>query len=381
MIRIPAVLARLLPDLGAVSAAERLRASVGAMLGLLVTGLVSRAALGSTENLPLLIAPMGASAVLLFAVPSSPLAQPWSILGGNVVAALIGVTAGRWIPDPITAAAVGAALAIAVMMVLRCLHPPSGAVALTAVLGGPVIRAAGYSFVIWPVGLNSVLLLAVALAFNNATGRRYPHRPALDTPAAAPEAAVNRVLRRHGEVVDVGPRDLANLLSQVEAELGETARCGSLMRPETDLLTADMAPDEALDRMMAARRTVLPVCTRDGHLVGLVSQSDLIRHMRPTRAGRRAARAFRRSLQPGLLPASIGEMAVPAAVRAGVDTDVPRLLEAMLASAVDYCPVVDADHRLLGAVGSADLLHWLAWTKGVTAPPRQPQPSSVIQRL
>lgn len=381
MIRVPAALARLLPDLGAVSAAERLRASIGAMLGLLVTGLVSRAALGSTGDLPLLIAPMGASAVLLFAVPSSPLAQPWSILGGNVVAALIGVTAGRLIADPIAAAAVGGSLAIAAMMVLRCLHPPSGAVALTAVLGGPAIHAAGYGFAIWPVGLNSFLLLAVALAFNNITGRRYPHRPAAGKPVAAPEAAVGRVLRRHGEVVDMGQHDLAVLLEEVEAELGDTARCGSLMRPEAEVLATETAPDVALDRMIALRRPVLPVCSADGRLVGLVSQAELIRHMRPTRAGRQAARLFRRSLQVDLAPKTIGEMAAAATCSAGPETPVPQLLEAMLASGADYCPVIDADRRLLGAIDPTDLLHWLAWKKGVAAPPERRQPSSVIHRL
>ena len=63
--------------------------SVGAGIGLLITEWISHQALGSSN--PWFIAPMGASAVLLFAVPASPLAQPWSIVGGNVMAALVGV--------------------------------------------------------------------------------------------------------------------------------------------------------------------------------------------------------------------------------------------------------------------------------------------------
>ncbi|MER3609381.1 HPP family protein, partial [Klebsiella pneumoniae] len=81
-----------------------------------------------------------ASAVLLFGVPSSPLAQPWSIVGGNVLSALIGVTVGMLVPD--------AALAIAGMYFLRCLHPPGGAVALTAILGGAGVHSEGYHFVL-----------------------------------------------------------------------------------------------------------------------------------------------------------------------------------------------------------------------------------------
>ncbi len=92
-------------------------------------------ALKADATLPALVAPMGASAVLLFAVPSSPLAQPWSILGGNIAAALVGVTTALLITDPFLASAVAIGVAIAAMMTLRCLHPPSGAIALTAVLG------------------------------------------------------------------------------------------------------------------------------------------------------------------------------------------------------------------------------------------------------
>ena len=120
-----------------------------------MTGGISSWAVGATFALPLLIAPMGASAVLLFAVPSSPLAQPWSIIGGNTVAAIVGVTAAHFISAPVLAASIAIGVAIGAMFTLRCIHPPSGAVALTAVLGGPVITSMGYRFVLWPVLLNS----------------------------------------------------------------------------------------------------------------------------------------------------------------------------------------------------------------------------------
>ena len=82
---------------------------------------------------------MGASALLLFAIPSSPLAQPWSIVGGNTVSALIGLLVSRYVPEPAVAAGCAVAFAIAAMSLLRCLHPPGGAAALTAALGGPAV--------------------------------------------------------------------------------------------------------------------------------------------------------------------------------------------------------------------------------------------------
>jgi CBS domain-containing membrane protein len=153
-----------------------LRASIGALFGILITGYVTELALGMSMGLPLLIAPMGASAVLLFAASNSPLAQPWSIIGGNLVSALVGVFTWMWLKDPIAASGVAVAGSIGIMSLLGCLHPPSGAVALTAVLGGSAVHEMGYTFVLWPVGVNSVLLLGVALLFNNLTGLRYPPR-------------------------------------------------------------------------------------------------------------------------------------------------------------------------------------------------------------
>src|SRR4051812_13177195 len=99
------VLRNLVPELSPLSLRERVRSAVGALVGILATGLLSRAAIGDASALPVMIAPMGASAVLLFAVPASPLAQPWSIVGGNLVASLVGVAVASWITDPFLASA------------------------------------------------------------------------------------------------------------------------------------------------------------------------------------------------------------------------------------------------------------------------------------
>ncbi|NUS67991.1 MAG: hypothetical protein HOQ41_06530, partial [Ensifer adhaerens] len=222
-----AYIKRFIPSLVPISHLERLRASLGALLGILLTGLISSYALGAGASLPLLIAPMGASAVLLFAAPASPLAQPWSIVGGNTVSSLIGVTAALLIPDPVIAAAVAVGLAIAIMLLLGCLHPPSGAVALTAVLGGPAIHEAGYWFVLSPVAINSVVILLIALAFNNVTGRRYPHLAQAPTLHGTSDPApthrlgivpedLQAVLAQYGEVVDVSPEELDALIHQAQ---------------------------------------------------------------------------------------------------------------------------------------------------------------------
>lgn len=170
---------------GAAANSKRFLSSLGALFGIAFTGWVAHLALGETIDVPLLVAPMGASAVLLFAVPESPLAQPWSIMGGNVVSALLGVICAQLIKTPVFAAATAVALAISAMLALRCVHPPSGAVALTAVLGGPNIHELGFRFVAMPIALQSGALLAAALLFHRLTGHRYPRIHDTDSAGAA----------------------------------------------------------------------------------------------------------------------------------------------------------------------------------------------------
>lgn len=176
---------------------------------------------GDRHALPLLIAPMGASAILLFSVPGSPMAQPWSICGGNVIAALVGVTARLWIDPPLLAAAIGVAGALGVMSLLRCIHPPGGAVALTAVLGGPQIAALGYGFVAMPVALSSVLLMIAAMLYNHATRMPYPHMP--HPPRRSPlgerfqltDADLDEALTDYGEAIDISRDELRTLFQDL----------------------------------------------------------------------------------------------------------------------------------------------------------------------
>lgn len=214
-------LARLWPHPLPVGKKQRVIASIGAGLGLMITSLTSHWLLGEVNLW--FVAPMGASAVLLFGLPNSPLAQPWSIVGGNLVAGVIGVTTALYIPHPALACGVAACLTIAVMFQLRCLHPPSGAVALTAILGGNGVQQLGYHFILTPVLLNSVCLALLALVFNNLAGRRYPH-PLAATEAKAPPVVFDVPITRDdlhqalesGELLDIDEDDLQQLLQRAE---------------------------------------------------------------------------------------------------------------------------------------------------------------------
>jgi len=157
-----------------ISAAEKLVASLGGMLGITLISLVSYKITGA-QGTALLVPSMGAAAVLVFAVPHGKLAQPWPLIGGNLVSAVVGVTCFKLIPDPFLASGLAVGLAIACMHILSCVHPPGGATALAAVIGGPAIHELGYAYVLSPVLINVLIIFITAIVFNGFFAwRRYP---------------------------------------------------------------------------------------------------------------------------------------------------------------------------------------------------------------
>ncbi|MFB0875170.1 MULTISPECIES: HPP family protein [unclassified Sphingobium] len=220
------------PILAGAQLPGRLAACLGAAIGITLTIVVCSQLPLASSDLPVIVAPLGASAVLVFAVPASPLAQPWSVVGGNILSTLVGVMVYRLVPNVELASGLAVGGAILLMSLLRCLHPPGGAAALTAVIGSDSIHAAGYGFALAPVGINSIALVLLAMLFHRISGHSYPHRPALPPPAARAEQAaaglhtedIDRALEDMHESFDIAREDLDLLLSR--AELHAKARIG-----------------------------------------------------------------------------------------------------------------------------------------------------------
>ena len=158
-----------------VALTEVLWSWIGAVVGIALVGLL-HARLVDQAGQALLIGSFGATAVLVYGAIRSPLAQPRNVLGGHVLSALIGVCAQQALGQtPWLAAAVAVATAIAVMHLTKTLHPPGGATALIAVIGGESVHSLGYMYALVPAGLGAVILLLVALVVNNIPkSRRYP---------------------------------------------------------------------------------------------------------------------------------------------------------------------------------------------------------------
>ncbi|PXA98722.1 hypothetical protein DMC47_07055 [Nostoc sp. 3335mG] len=365
-------LARLLPNLISVSLRERLRSSLGAFVGLLATALLTTHALGHGESWPLLMAPIGASAVLLFAVPASPLAQPWSILGGNCTAAVVGVTCAQLIGDVALAAALAVSISIGLMLTLKCLHPPSGAVALTAVIGGTTITDLGYVFVAWPVAVNSLLLLAVAIAFNRLTGKDYPHRPVRLPSVTAPSHQVSlgvtpgdleKAIRERDEVLSVDPIDLEEVLQRAEV-LAFSRRSGGVTAGAVMTRTvATVAPGTSLRAALRLLREqgikALPVIDEGRRVAGILTQTDLLdkADWGPARTTPRLGwRLPARTNSDRPLRGKVRDVMTPVVSTVAPAMPLAMVVQIMLRTGHHHLPVVADDSSLVGMVTQSDVV-------------------------
>lgn len=363
------------PPALAVDRRERLRAACGALVGIAFAALLCRFFAETWGASVWLMAPLGASAVLVFALPASPLAQPWSVLAGNTLSALAGVAAARWIPDVAVASAVGVGGAILLMFATRSLHPPGGATALFAVLAG----AESPLFALFPAATNSLALLIAGTIYNRATGRDYPHRQNADPGtrhARFTQADLDAAVARYNQVLAVGPADLADLLEDAETQayarqLAERTVADIMTR---DVVTADYAMplDEAWRLMRERHIKALPVIGPARQLIGIVTTGDFLAHAaRDVFPG--LAERVRKLVTPTAAirtekPEVVGEIMTRRVRVVSADRPLSDLLPLLAEGGHHHVPIVDAASKLLGIVTQTDLIR--ALHTGRAAPQR-----------
>ncbi|MCK8779418.1 HPP family protein [Rhizobium sp. NTR19] len=340
------------PILAGATLPDRLLACAAALVAIILTGLICGLMFGEGSHLPLIVAPMGASAVLLFAVPSSPLAQPWPIIGGNTISALIGVAAASAISDPIIATGVGVSLAIAAMSFTRCLHPPGGAAALTAVLGGPAVASWGILFPFVPVALNSCLLVAIGLAFHKLSKHNYPHvatppvnthltadRPAAER-AGFQEQDVDAALAALKDSFDIDRDSLLRLLRQVELEAvarsNSEIKCADIMSRDVVSVDIDASVEQARWLLLHHNVRTLPVRDHDRKLVGTVGLRELA------------------------VAAGSVEPLIARPISARPDDPALALLPVLTDGRAHAVIITDAQRNILGLISQTDLLSAVA---------------------
>ncbi|WP_054008355.1 HPP family protein [Cypionkella psychrotolerans] len=345
------------PAMPAPKAVEALRAGTGAAIGL---GLAAALLwlLDPTANMidhPLLIAPFGASAFLIFAVPNSPMAQPWSAVLGNSVSALAAILILHAGLPVLPAAALAVMLAVLAMAALRAMHPPGGAVALATVLSAHPDALPGLQYLLLPVASGSLALVGLGIAWAHATGRRYPFRiapeptqhgtkdPAPDRRFIPSEQVLAATLTRLRLSANLGVEDLARLIETAETEanashLGPTTADQMMSR---DLI--QVAPDTPLpvlaESFRGHRFKTLPVRNPDGSFGGLVSQSALVGRAEPNLTAHQLIESDLRSASP--------------------QTPLAELIALLADGGQQAVPVLEAN-RLVGLITRSDMIALLS---------------------
>ena len=293
---------------------EVLRSSVGAALGLAAVGLLSRAIVGGERWALLIAPPIAASAVIVFAVPASPLAQPRAVVGGNVLSALIGVACGLLIPHAAVAGPVSAALAVAAMLLL-------GWVEFVAAISGGTI---GWDYVLTPIGLGSALLCLAGALYAPLVGRVYPHAP--------PSLATPEPVRKVAAATDGGGDALAGVT------------CGEVMTAKLFYVTPTMDAEAALQVLTEHALRTAPVLDEKRRVLGLVSRAELL--LEAEREATEGAGAGR----------SIGELADQHLALVKADTPLSEVLPLLATGAAHEALVVDAEGAAVGVITQTDVL-------------------------
>lgn len=369
---------RLAPAPRTANPGEWLRAALGACMGLALCCIACGHVFG-TEVALRLAGPLGASSLLVFAVASSPLAQPWSVVMGNLVAALVGTAAGLWIDHSVLAATLGLAVTVLAMYGLRCLHPPGTALAVSVALGGPAFEAQGFA-VAWPVLLGSTLLVAVALAYNRLTrsalstatsqarvGQHLTADPLPSERGVFSDEDLDQALEEFGEFVDITRDDLERLLRQTERNalrrsVGQVT-AEQIMSRDLLTATAQTTREQAWKLFEKHHIKALPVLDEQKQLVGIVTPGDLFRHARDETPGSLFGRLRHR-------PAPrLGELMTRSVRCVKRDTDIGVLVSMLSDQGLHCLPVLGDDEKLVGLVTQSDLIGGLYrhWLKDLTA--------------
>ena len=366
-----------MPEAAPLSTGEKLRSVMAAFVAILLVGYVTSIFISGIA-LPVLVASIGASSILLFAVYHSPMSKPWPIFGGNILPALIAVTCGKLVSDMVLAAAISLSLSLLVMQYLRCVHPPGGALALLPLLGGTSVHELGYQFVLEPIGLNILILLVLGYIINNVLpGRHYPAHAAViskaihqnDDPGSLDRVGVNQAdlhnaLKQMNTLLDVSEEDLGQVykmagMQAYRRKMGEIT-CADIM--SRDLVTAEYGTEleEAWAQLRFHKIKAIPVVDKAQRVIGIITLVDFLK-----RANLKTYETFEDKLikfikrTPGMAsdkPEVVGQIMAAPVYSAKETMHIVELVPLLSERGLHHIPVVNAERRLVGMVTQSDLI-------------------------
>ena len=359
---------QLFADTPALSASERRLSTLGALVCIALCGWLLQ--MLPAPGFPVM-APLGASAIILFAMPHSPVAQPWPVVGGYFFATMAGIVCVNLLPWPLLSAAIAVALCVWLMARFNCIHPPGGALALMIGLDStPVHFPMPHLMAV--IAVNVFLLLSCALLINRwLLQRHYPHgvrAPAEGDTPTVERAALNHedlesAIRKLDIFVDVSEDDLVDLYNlAIEHAFSRHSGlvCGDIMSHDVICTVFDTELEAAWQLLRTHKLRVLPVVDNYHRLVGIVSASDFLRDVDgSTAAG--AASGLRALLRrtPGDYsdkPEVVGQIMTAKVHTVHADTPVADLLRESFAQRTHHIPVIDDRRQVVGMIGRSDII-------------------------
>ncbi len=363
-----------------VSIQEKLHSGLAGLVGIGLIMVVSEQYL-DTEGLPWVVASMGASAVLLFAAPNGPLSQPWNFVIGHLLSAFIGISVAQLIPDPVSAAAIAVALAIFAMYLTNSLHPPGGATALTAVVGGNAIAQLGYWYILTPIAINIIVMLLWALIINNLLpNRHYPNglaelakkrqsttaKPSLQEKRSAfiQRSELHQALTEMDIFIDISEEELTkifnlSLLHSFKKKIGDVT-CRDIM--SSPVMTVDYDTDAEIvwQKMMNEHVHAFPVIDKSGHVLGIISLRDFLNQIKSNNKSsimQQLADFIKKSNTVHTeKPEYAGHLMSKPAISIDENQHILELFKLFYTHNIHHIPVLDKDKKLVGIITPKDLL-------------------------
>ena len=350
-----------------------MRSSLGALFGVGLCGALLHAMPTPGHWL---LAPIGASFVIVFVQFHSPLAQPWPVIGSYLVSTVAGLFCVQLIPAPQISAAVAVAASIWLMARLNCIHPPGGAVALLIVLDGPG-SSADILQIAKILSLNVAALLATTMLINNVVlRRRYPYRVLAHgeslhkTKDATPiertgldHTDLESAIRELNTFVDVQEAELVEIYNlAVDHAFGRHVglTCGDIMSRAVVTVHFDTDLDAAWKQLRLHRIKSLPVVDQFKRLIGIVTVADFLRKIDDTSAEGLAVRLqglLKRT--PGIYSDKaevVGQIMTTDVFSAQPDTPVSALVRQVSEKGLPHIPVVNSKREVVGIVTQSDML-------------------------
>ena len=349
-------------------------AALACLIAIFLTATVTQ--LYAPENAGILVASMGASAVLLFVVPSSTMAKPWPFAAGQIISALVGIYVAHYETDFVRASALAVGLSVLLMLLLRCLHPPGAATALASIHNTINADLPDFSFLLMPVGINVVIMLMIALLVNRLILPRFQlaktpmpahltnqndqqgHLQGINT------VDIEQVIQGFDKFLDIDPDDLCQLLTQLHLlsfqKNVDLKTCSDIM--QRNIITVEYATEVewAWTLMHEHHLKVLPVLDKSKRVIGIVTHYDFLKHIQLT-----PYQSFQEKwlwfIKPSLdvttqKPEVMGHIMTRKVKTLSTDAHIAELVPLVVNEGHHHVPIVDDEERFVGLVFQSSLL-------------------------